>query len=151
MRRSADADGTLTASLPDPIFYDRAQALSGSITALQHRETWMAVLLAYQLPAIASGKLGVMVLAGPAVARVKHEVLTDVAVDTGSGQVSASLSTISRDLLGFQVGADVTYFLLRNLGAGGYVRYSGAKGNLGPTLKTELGGVQYGAGLRVRF
>jgi hypothetical protein len=72
-------------------------------------------------------------------------------VDAGSGQVSASLSTLSRDLLGAQVGVDVSYQVVRHLGAGATVRYNRAKGNLGPDLAVDLGGVQFGVGLRMRF
>jgi hypothetical protein len=151
MRRSGDSDGALTASLPDPIFYDRSQTLAGAVTALQHRESWLGLLIAYRLPAGPSDRINVLVMAGPVVARVRHEVVTDVAVDAGSGQVSASLSTLSRDLLGAQVGVDVSYQVVRHLGAGATVRYNRAKGNLGPDLAVDLGGVQFGVGLRMRF
>lgn len=145
----AKSDGTLTASLPDPAFYDSPQAFAGTVSALEHQETWVAALVVYQLPRIY--KVDLRVLAGPAIARVRHEVVTDVAVDSGSGQVSASLAILSRDLLGTQAGVDARYLFSKQLGVGAYVRFNAAKGNLSPTLKADLGGVQYGGGLRVRF
>ena len=37
MERTAKSDGTLTASLPDPVFYDAPQALSGAVSAAASR------------------------------------------------------------------------------------------------------------------
>lgn len=149
MRRASAADATLTASLPDPIFYDSPQALSGTLSALEHEETSVGLLVFYQIPL--TPRLGVMVLAGPAVTRLHHEVVTEVSLDPATGEVSAQLAMLSRDFLGMQGGVDVRYLLARWLGVGGYVRYQSTKGNLGPTVQVDLGGLQYGAGLRLRF
>jgi hypothetical protein len=77
--------------------------------------------------------------------------VTDVIIDGATGQVSASLSMLKRDLIGYQAGADVRYWLTSHIGAGGYARISAAKGNLGPAVKADLGGPQFGAGVRLRF
>jgi hypothetical protein len=149
MQRKADKDGTLSASLPSPFFYDEPQVLSDGISGLKHRETWIAVLASYELAALPKG-IAVTLLAGPAVATVEHEVVTDITVDATTQQVQANLALMKRDLLGFQVGADVRWMLLRHLGVGGYIRYNAANGHLSAT-KIELGGMQFGGGVRVRF
>lgn len=149
MRHTATSDGALTASVPDPAYYDSPQTKSGTIAAMQHRETWVALLVVYQRPVMP--KLDLTVMAGPSVARVRHEAVSNVSVDGATNQVSASLDNITRDLLGVQVGLDARYLLVKQLGVGGYVRYNAARGNLSPTLKVDVGGVQFGGGLRVRF
>lgn len=149
MRRSAASDATLTASLPDPIFYDSPHAFSGVLSALGHDETSVAVLVAYQAPV--SDRIAVTLLAGPVVTRVEHEVVTEVSLDPATGQVSAQLAHLSRDLIGLQAGVDVRYLLTRWLGLGASLGYQSTSGHLGPAVKVDLSGLQYGAGLRLRF
>ena len=149
MQRTTKDDGTLSASLPDPAYYDTPATFSGTIPGLQHRESWFGGLVAVRLPQLQ--KLTLMALAGPAVVHVRHEVVTDVAVDANTGQVTANLSVLSRNLMGYEAGLDLRYPLMRLLGVGGFVRFVHAKGHLGPDLTQDLGGLQYGAGLQVRF
>ena len=148
-QRSAKSDGTLSASLPDPAYYDSPSAFSGTIPALQHRESWFSGLVAVRLLGLQKAEL--MALVGPSVVHVKHEVVTDVAVDAATGQVTANLAILSRNLLGYEAGIDIRYPVMRLIGVGGFVRFATAKGHLGPDLKQDLGGLQYGAGLQVRF
>jgi hypothetical protein len=61
-------------------------------------------------------------------------------------------------LTGYNVGADLTYMLWQNdsvrLGAGGFVRYTGATTDvrlLANDVETKVGGIQFGFGARVRF
>lgn len=148
MQRSSNNDGTLSASLPDPAYYDTPATFSGTIPALQHRESWFGALAAVRLLGVQ--KLEIMALAGPAVVHLRHEVVTDVAVDAATGQVTANLAILSRNLLGYEAGIDARYPVVRMLGVGGFVRVASAKGHLG-TLNQDLGGLQYGAGVQVRF
>ena len=149
MRRSTQSDGTLAASLPDPAYYDSPAAFSGTIPALQHRESWFSGLVAVRLLGLQKAEL--MALVGPSVVHVKHEVVTDVTVDALTGKVTANLANLSRNLLGYEAGIDVRYPVIRLIAVGGFVRFATAKGHLGPDLKQDLGGLQYGAGLQVRF
>jgi len=149
MQRATNNDGTLSASLPDPAYYDTPSTFSGTIPALQHRESWFGALAAVRLLGIE--KLELMALGGPAVVHVRHEVVTDVVVDASTGQVTANLSILSRNLIGYEAGIDARYGLMRLLGVGGFVRFVSAKGHLGPDLTQNLGGLQYGAGVQVRF
>lgn len=149
LERKTKDDGTLTASIPDPAFYDSPATFTGTIPALQHSERWFSALAAVRLPGMK--KLDVMALAGPAVVHVKHEVVTDVAVDGGTGQVTANLANLSRNLVGYEAGVDVRYSVIRMLGVGGFVRVVHATGHLGPDVKQTLGGLQYGGGVQVRF
>jgi opacity protein-like surface antigen len=57
--------------------------------------------------------------------------------------------------VGFNAGADVAWYFTQRLGVGGLVRYSQGNVNLtspdGTTQSVKVGGLQTGAGLRVRF
>ena len=61
---------------------------------------------------------------------------------------------VSDTTVGFNIGADGTYMFTPRLGAGAFLRYTGGsaelKGSAG-TVKLDVGGVQIGAGLRLRF
>src|SRR4029078_11057812 len=118
LERKTTNDGTLSASIPDPAYYDSPAAFSGTIPAMQHSERWFSALAAVRLPG--TKHLDVMALAGPALVHVKHELVTDVAVDGATGQVTANLANLSRNLIGYEAGVDVRYRVIRLLGVGGF-------------------------------
>jgi hypothetical protein len=150
-RRSADSDGAFTGSIPDLDFFEAPRSVSGSVPGLKHRETWFAFLGIYLLPV--TDKIDVMILGGPAVVKTTHEIVTSVAVSEGSAGPELSFGRESRgkSFWGIQVGVDGRYMLTNRFDVGGFLRYSGASGNLTDDVKLELGGFQVGGGLRVRF
>jgi hypothetical protein len=145
------SDATAEASIPHPIFYDQPRMISGSVTGLQHQETWVGVLGTWLMPI--NRKMDLMVLAGPAVAFIVHEVPTSVSVsETSAGpDIRVTLVTEDKQLWGYQAGADVRYHLTSMIGVGGFVRMSGASGHIGDVAKLELGGFEAGGGVRLRF
>jgi hypothetical protein len=67
-------------------------------------------------------------------------------------------TTRKKSLTGYNVGADATYIIWSNddlrIGAGGFVRFTKATGDLlqlATEQSTEVGGVQFGFGARIRF
>jgi hypothetical protein len=99
------------------------------------------------------------VFGGPSLFQVDQDVITDVTFDESypydeasfraAGTTSASVSTI-----GFNVGADVAFFVTRQVGIGATVQFAGATvdvpGLLGSTQAVKVGGGQAGLGLRLR-
>ena len=144
-------DGLADATIPHPIFYDRSRQLEGTVTGLRHEETWIAVLGTYRLPATPA--MDILLMGGPAVVKVIHELPTSATVsETAAGpDIRLSLVAEERTLWGYHVGADVRYWLTRNFGVGGFARMTGASGNIGDDAKLDLGGFSVGGGLRVRF
>ena len=55
----------------------------------------------------------------------------------------------SKTIVGFMVGADVRYMFTKNFGAGGFIRYAGASSEFDEGTPIEVGGMQFGVGLRV--
>lgn len=148
--RKADSDGIATASIPHPVFYDQARAVTGGISGMKHSELWTSVLFAWMVPV--TEKFEIMAMLGPTVAAVKHEVVTGAAVVEGSTPtVTVDLETIDKSVWGVMAGVDGRYLITKNIGVGVFARYAAAKVNLTSTAKLDVGGFQVGAGLRVKF
>ncbi|MEO6221736.1 MAG: hypothetical protein ABIP90_00700 [Vicinamibacterales bacterium] len=148
--RKADSDGTTTASIPHPIFFDQARLVSGNVSGIKHSELWTSLLVGWMYPV--TDKFEVMLMAGPTVASVKHEIVTSATVAEGSTPVvTVKLETLSKSPWGLMAGVDGRYMITKRIGAGAFVRYASAKANLNTTTKLDLGGLQVGGGVRVRF
>lgn len=151
MNRAATGDAAVTALLPDPIGFDQPRSVTSSIAGLVHKERWTSLIIAYGLPA--ADKIDVILFAGPAVVKLDHEVPSAVTVTevVGGPQLSFTRSILSRSVWGSIAGADVRYMFSKNFGAGAFVRFESVTANLAGDLKVEVGGVQGGAGLRIRY
>ena len=152
--RSAPSDALVAASIPDPIQFDKPRSITPNITGLLHKEKWFSALLVYGLPA--TDKIDVIMFIGPAIALAEHEAVDAIAVtditETSSGPTINFKKTLNKESpFGFSAGVDVRYLFTKNLGAGFFVRMQTATANLSDTDKLEMGGVQYGGGLRIRF
>jgi len=149
--RSAPSDGTVTASVPDPVLYNHARSVSGTIPNMAHSEMWFAPLLVYTIPV--SDKIDLMLMAGPAVTRLRHELASSVTVtEPASGpKVEVGLTTISHNYWNYEVGADLRYLLTKQIGVGGFIRFGHDRANVSKTNKVTLGGPQLGLGARIRF
>jgi hypothetical protein len=157
-RRSGDSDGNYTGSIPDPIETDLPRPVSGTIPDMSHKEAWFALLGGYLLPKFPNmpkfmEKVDLMVFAGPVRVGVEHQVVSNAtAVESGSGPVvTIERQVINKSFWGIQVGVDARYMITRNIGAGAFLRYSGASGDITDQVNLDLGGFQGGGGLRLRF
>lgn len=157
-RRSGDSNGSFTGSIPDPIETDQPRPVSGTIPDMAHKESWFALLGGYMLPKLPNmptfmEKVDIMVLAGPVRAAVEHEIVSNATVAEGASgpTVTIERQVINKSFWGIQVGIDARYMITRNFGAGAFLRYSGASGDLNDQTNIDLGGFQGGGGLRLRF
>ena len=149
--RSGSAPGTVTASVPDPVLFDHPRLVTSTLPKMTHHEFWIAPLFVYVLPL--KEKVDLMVMVGPALAKLTHDLATSVAITEGATapSVAVGVTTLHHSYITFEVGADVRYLLTKNVGVGGFFRYGGTKANVSSTLKVTLGGVQVGGGIRVRY
>jgi hypothetical protein len=157
-KSGGNSNASYTASIPDPIETDLFRPVSGTINDMKHSESWFAFLAGYMLPKFPAlpdfmDKVDLMVLAGPVRAGVKHEVVSAVSVsETDSGpSVSLDRQTISKGFWGIQVGVDARYMFTEHIGAGLFLRYSGASGDVVDGLNLDLGGFQFAVGGRFKF
>jgi len=149
--RSSSGDGTLTASIPDPIFFDRPRAVTDTIGDMGYSERWLGFLAAWVVPA--GEQLDVTVLAGPAVAWVNVDAPAAVAVSEGATgpDVTVTLDSITKSFFGIQLGVDVRYMLTETVGVGGFARFQRASGEVQGGSDVTAGGFQLGGGVRFKF
>lgn len=149
--RSAASDGAMTGSIPDPAEFENPRSVSGTVAGMAHRETWVGIQGVYGLSF--NDKTSVLIMGGPAIAKVEHDVVTNASVlESSSGpSVSVETSRQSKTFVGYIFGFDVRYFFHRNIGAGGFLRWTGASGDFDNGSPIEVGGFQFGAGVRFRY
>ena len=148
--RTANTDGTVTASIPHPAFFDRPRLIAGSVSGMKHSELWTSLLFGWTYPV--TDKLEVMVMAGPSVAILKHEVVTGATVTEATvPTLTVTLESLEESPWGVMAGVDGRYVITKKIGAGVFLRYAAAKANLTSETILNVGGFQAGVGVRVKF
>ena len=155
-----DTEGTVSGQIPSPVFFNRPRALTGS-EPLNRKEMATHINIGWVMPF--SEKIDVLVYGGPSFFRLTQEVISDVLPnETGatSTTINATIETSERkkSVTGFNLGADATYIAWQNdnvrIGVGGFIRYTAADTTvlmLTTEQPTEVGGMQFGLGARLRF
>ncbi len=148
--RTVNDPATITGSIPSPVFYNTFRSVSVTTGGLHHRETWATPFLAYGVPV--APKTDVIVLAGPSVVWVEHDLVTGATVSEGASGPQLSVATVreKKTVFGFLLGAEVVYEVAPRIGIQGNLRYTVAHANLADT-KLTMGGFQVGGGIQVRF
>jgi Outer membrane protein beta-barrel domain len=158
-----DTDSAVTGSIPSPIFFNQPRQLNEAVV-LERKEKALHLVLGWVLPI--NEKLDVLVSGGPSFFRLEQDSVepfdsTDVR-EGGSPFTTVTVDidriTQKKSLVGFNVGVDATYIFWSNddirIGGGGFVRFTQASGDiqlLSAEQSTDVGGVQFGFGARVRF
>ncbi len=153
-----DTEGQLTGSIPSPTFFNRPRPLNETVPGLNRKEAAAHLMIGWVMPF--GPKFDVMVSGGPSFFRVEQDAVSNVAIGEAAGSFTTqpTITTSKKSQTGYNVGADATYILWQNdsvrLGAGGFVRYTQADVSM-PMLTTEqpteVGGMQFGFGARLRF
>ncbi|HJZ77070.1 MAG TPA: hypothetical protein VKE51_35305 [Vicinamibacterales bacterium] len=159
-QRSASASFDLR--VPSPLAVNRPLALAGSVPDLRRQEVGIHVQGLYAIPI--ADRIRAIVGAGPSVFRIQQDLVRSVEFDTLPGFTSlafdqAFTTRVERTVVGFNVGADVTWAFASHFGVGSIVRYSRASATLDPGAETGVsraiemraGGLQIGAGVRLLF
>jgi len=149
---------SLSASVPHPFFYNQPRSLQATSPGPKRTET--AVHLQAMWSFAAGSRIQLGVSGGPTFFTVRQTFISAVSFaevypydtisisNTSTGTQSASKAT-------FNVGGDLTCLIYKQIGVGGMVRFSGVtvgfKAADGSALLVKAGGLQVGAGLRVRF
>lgn len=153
-------DADITGTAPHPIFFNRPRTFTATAGGLQRRENAAHLTFGWIVPI--NDKLDVLVSGGPSFFRLTQDVVRDVRLAEGANFTTVvaqpELAEEKENVVGFNAGADVTYILWQNdnvrLGAGGFVRYAGATADvrlLVSDVETDVGGIQFGFGGRIRF
>jgi hypothetical protein len=155
---SSEASGTL--SVPHPLIFNSNRVASVAAGDLDRTEQAFHIHVGYMIPV--NDELSVHVTVGPSFFRLKQDVLADVTFTEQAPFTTVNVSGVTAErsdsVVGVNAGVDVTYILSESdayrIGAGAFLRYAGASARI-PVIEnevdTDVGGLQFGLGLRVRF
>ena len=156
-----DTEGKLTGSIPSPVFFNQPRTLNETVPGLNRKESAVHLVFGWVVPL--SSKFDVMVSGGPSFFRVEQDAVSAVSIGETGGSFTTilaqpTITTSKKSQTGFNAGVDATYIVWENdsvrLGAGAFARFTRADVTL-PMLaseqSTEVGGMQFGFGARVRF
>lgn len=155
---SRDADATLDAGVPHPLYFDRPRDLSGQASGLAYRQLAGYLDLEWR-PAV--GALEVTLFGGVCLARVEADVVEQVEIedefpfDTVSFSSAVARSVRSDPGVGWSAGASVAHALSSRFGIGVQLRYTRVPLKLAlegsPTTSIDSGGLQLTAAVQVGF
>jgi hypothetical protein len=156
------SSGSFELMVPNPLVANRPLDLAGSVSGLNRNEFGIHIQALY---AVALGKRArIMLAGGPSVFNTKQDLVRSIEFDTLPGFTSlkfdeALITDVRKTVVGFNVGADITWALASHLGVGTVTRYARAKATLDPgaasgvsrAIEMHAGGLQIGGGIRLLF
>ena len=140
---------SVSASIPSPIFFDRRVVTTTTLPDLEHKERSAHVMAVWTSPV--TDKIDASIMAGPSYVKVFQGLVRNVTVAPGTQTPTATAETQTATAVGFNVGGDVTFLVTPRIGVGGMFRYVKATVDLESVPGMEVGRIQFGGGLRVRF
>jgi hypothetical protein len=156
-----DTDGTLSGSIPSPVFFNRPRTLNDTVPGLNRKEMATHLVIGWVIPF--NAKMDVMVFGGPSFFRLNQDTVSNVTFGENGGDYTTvvaqpTITQRAKSVTGFNAGVDATYIVWSNdsvrIGAGGFVRFTQASTEvemLGSSQPTDVGGTQFGFGGRIRF
>lgn len=144
--------GILNASIPSPLLFDSPTSSSTTVNDLKHEQSQIHLSLYWLQPI--TDKFEVSLFAGPTFFSVKQDLLTGITITPGASTIaSVTQVTVDESTTGKHAGFDLRYLFTKYVGAGLFARYTSGRVDtpLVTEGKIEVGGFQYGIGLRVRF
>ena len=157
-----DTNGELTGAIPSPVFFNRPRNMNVEVQNLDRKESAAHLVIGWMVPI--GTKFDVMVFGGPSFFRVTQDAVSEVTITEPGGAFTSvtaapQITERAKSVTGYNVGLDATYIVWSNdsirLGAGGFVRFTQAKTEIemlsGSGVPTDVGGVQFGFGGRLRF
>lgn len=159
-------DVEVTGAVPHPLFYDRAREARHGAEGFDRTDIGMHLHAAWTIRI--SDRIDLALSAGPSLFWVEQGSVSgidsrEVGPPYEDVRVDVSRAIVSKRLFGANVGADLTYHLVRSLepgalfwtaGVGVFVQWArgtSALTEFGPDEIVEAGGLRAGAGLRFRF
>ena len=154
-----NARGTtaVSGSVPSPLFTNRHRAASLERPGLRQQQVGVHLPLVYVLPV--SERVHLAVSAGPSWFRLRQDTVTAVRLTEDAPYTAVEVAGVTTTVeegngIGYNAALDVTYLLTRYFGVGVFVRYTGGSVEIAfpdGAQSVDVGGVQAGAGLRIRF
>jgi hypothetical protein len=137
------------ASVPSPIFFNRPLAVTIPESPAARKDRSVYVLLVGFVPITDKVELALSI--GPSFIHVEQSLIASVSIPAGTQNVNPTQQTQSGTAKGINVGADLTYMFVKQVGAGAFIRYNGGSIDLESAPGLKAGGFQLGVGARLRF
>lgn len=149
-----NALGHVVGDVPHPFYFNQPRRLDASLP-LDHKNFAVHMHAMWLLPISPSFQMALF--GGPTYFQIKQQSINDVQLrdeypfeEVGLSQASSALTKSSR--WGVNAGVDASHFFSQYLGVGGMVRYSRSKLGIGSDASdAEVGGLQVGGGIRIRY
>lgn len=139
-----------TASIPDPLFFNRAKTVTGTVADLKHRE--LAILPQLIYTRAVTDKIDFVGGVGPAIISLTQDTVSSFSVAAGTQNVTFSKAEEKATATGINGSIGLNYNLSDKLALGAFARFAGAKVQLPSAAdKQNVGGMQAGAGIRFNF
>jgi hypothetical protein len=148
----------VTGRVPHPFFANQFRLAPADLLRLEHRQRMTHLQILWTQPVW--DRIDVTLSAGPTFVDVTQGVLTGLDVS----EVAPPYTTIRVDevssaeqavtTVSGHIGVDAAYMFTPQIGAGLFIRYVGGSADiptLGGDVSVDVGGMQSGGGIRVRF
>ena len=145
---SKSGDGSLVASIPSPIVFNRPAISTSTASDLKHSEVATHVMFVYFVPVLTN--FDVSVFAGPSFFRLKQDILS-ASVPAGTQTALVATQEQKGNATGANIGLNLNYMYRPNYGGGLFLRYAGSSVDLPSASNVKVGGFQIGVGLRLRL
>lgn len=146
----AKADAAITGTIPDPIFFASPRTATAFVTDLSHRAIWFSALATWVVPV--TDRIDVFISGGPALVQVQQELpATATVTEPGPSIGDIGVTSFSESGLGFVAAADARYMITPRIGLGALAKFSASKVDITEGTSMDVGGFQFGGGIRIKF
>lgn len=147
---SKTGTAAITTTVPSPVLFDSFATVTGTATGLKHKE--LAILPQIVWAAPLTDKIDFAAGIGPAFIHLSQDLVGSFTVQDRTQNVTPVTTNESGNGSGIAATVDFIYGVNERLGIGAFARYAGAKVDLPSSAKSSnVGGMQAGAGIRLRF
>ncbi len=156
--------GTVTARVPHPLQFNKPRTVTGEIPNATRREVGQHIMVGWNVQT-ARG-LEFLLFGGPSIFATDQLVVNSLTLTLDKEVFpfdelafpAVESETLRENVMGYNVGVDMTWRFARHVGVGLLVRYSEGKQAFTPTrpagaapVDVTVGGLQAGGGLRLTF
>jgi hypothetical protein len=146
---------SINGSIPDRLVFDQPRTVSQTLDGLEHIEHVVHLQAYYFVPV--AQKMDVGVFIGPSFFSVTQDFVTGLVVNESVSEpptIPAGKGPVKDSPVGFNIGGELTYTITPNIAGAFLLRFSRANADLsfeGVDVSMNVGNVQVGAGVRLRF
>jgi len=145
---SRSGTGTIVASIPNPLIFNRPVTVTVGQDGLKHSELGAHIMAVWFVPVTVN--FDVTLSAGPSFTRVKQDIGT-ATVPAGTQNANVAVESRTATAKGVNVGVAANYLFNTHYGAGAFMRYVSGSADFPEVNDVKVAGFQIGIGLSLRF